>query len=434
MGRTVLTIIEDDTMSAPPYENLFSNRAQKMKASVIRELLKLTQKPEVISFAGGLPNPLAFPVEKVQEIVSDILRDEPHRVLQYGSTEGVPDLREEISSRLKRKWNIDGDKDNILVTVGSQQGLDLLGRIFIGGRSTIIMEAPTYLGALNAFNFYEPTVTSIPLDDDGLRIDILEDYLESMQKHSILLKFLYTVPTFHNPAGVCMNHSRRKKLIDLSHEYDFLIVEDDPYGELRYTGESLPPLASLDKEGRVLYLGTFSKTLVPGFRIAWTHGPKQIIDKMGIAKQAVDLCAPPFTQHIAKEYLRRGYIDEHLKKIVDLYGKKQRLMAKAMDEHMPKEYIRWPVPEGGMFLWATLNEGINTTEMFQDAIAENVAYVIGSAFHADGTGTNCMRLNFTHPDDDKIDVGIERLSRVVERWGRANITGKKEPEEVIPGV
>lgn len=421
-------------MPAPPYENLFSVRAQKMKASVIRELLKLTQKPEVISFAGGLPNPLAFPVDRVGEIVDDILRDEPSRALQYGSTEGVPALREEISSRLKKIWNIDGDKDNILVTVGSQQGLDLLGRLFIGDNSTVIMEAPTYLGALNAFNVYDPTVTSIPLDDDGMQVDLLEDYLVSVQKHSIPLKFIYTVPTFHNPAGVSMSLSRRKKLIDLSHQYDFLIVEDDPYGELRYTGDKLPPLASMDKEGRVIYLGTFSKTLVPGFRIAWTYGPTAVIDKMVIAKQAVDLCAPPFTQHIAMEYLRRGFIDEHLKKIISLYGRKQRLMSKAMEEHMPKEYIRWPVPEGGMFLWATLSEGINTTEMFQDAIAENVAYVIGSAFHADGSGTNCMRLNFTHADDDKIDVGVERLARVVEKWGKMNAEEGREPEEVIQGV
>ncbi|MEA3559483.1 MAG: PLP-dependent aminotransferase family protein, partial [Candidatus Thermoplasmatota archaeon] len=377
---------------------------------------------------------LSFPRERIGGIVSDVLKNEPHKALQYGSTEGVPGLREEIASRLKNKLGIDGDRDNILITVGSQQGLDLLGRLFIGSRSTIAMEAPTYLGALNAFNAYDPTIASIPLDDDGMQVDHLEDYLETVQKHSILLKFLYTIPTFHNPAGVCMSRSRRKKLIDLSHEYDFLIIEDDPYGELRYTGEKLPALASMDKEGRVIYLGTFSKTLAPGFRIAWTYGPKPVIDKMVISKQAVDLCAPPFTQHIAKEYLRRGYIDQHLNTIIDLYGRKQRLMTKAMDEHMPKEYIRWPVPEGGMFLWATLNEGINTTEMFQDALAENVAYVIGSAFFADGTGTNCMRLNFTHSEDDKIDEGVKRLAKVVERWGEANKNVNGEPEEVIPGV
>ncbi|MFW3146552.1 MAG: PLP-dependent aminotransferase family protein [Thermoplasmatota archaeon] len=422
-------------MTVPIYENLFSGRANKMKASVIRELLKLTQKPEVISFAGGLPNPLAFPVEKVQEIVNDLLREQPNTILQYGSTEGVPALREELAKRLKRVWGIDGDKDNILITVGSQQGLDLLGRVFIGSRSTIVMEAPTYLGALNAFHVYEPSIASIPLDDDGLKVDQLEEYLKTTQKHSILLKFVYTVPTFHNPAGVCMSHSRRKKLVDLSHEYDFLIVEDDPYGELRYTGDPISPLAALDKEGRVIYLGTFSKTLVPGFRIAWTYGPKPIIDKMIIAKQAVDLCTPPFTQHAAKEYLRRGYIDEHLKNIIDLYGRKQRIMTTSMDEYMPKEYIRWPVPEGGMFLWATLHESINTTDMFSDAIEENVAYVIGSAFFHDGSGTNCMRINFTHADDDKIVEGVKRLSNVVERWGREKSTeGKITQKEVITGV
>lgn len=423
-------------MSAPHFESLFSTRANRMKVSVIRELLKLTQKPEVISFAGGLPNPLAFPVGKIQEIVNDLLRDQPQTILQYGSTEGVPDLREEIAKRLKSRWDIDGDAENILVTVGSQQGLDLLGRLFIGSTSTIIMEAPTYLGALNAFNVYDPNIVSIPLDDKGLMVDRLEEYLGTMQKHSINLKFLYTVPTFHNPAGVCMSYSRRKKLIDLSHEYDFMVVEDDPYGELRYEGEKVPTLASLDDEDRVIYLGTFSKTLVPGFRIAWTYGPKPVIDKMVVAKQAVDLCTPPFTQHVAKEYLRRGYIDDHLKHIIDLYGRKQRIMRDAMNEYMPKEYIKWPVPEGGMFLWATLHENINTTDMFHDAIAENVAYVIGSAFFADGSGSNCMRLNFTHADDDKILEGVKRLSGVVERWGREKVDkGPGVGEgEVITGV
>ena len=423
-------------MSKPIYESLLSQRALKMKGSVIRELLKLTQKPEIISFAGGLPNPLAFPVEKIHHIINDLIKDRPQIMMQYGSTEGVPELREEIAKRLKNKWNMDGDADNILITVGSQQGLDLLGRVFIGHDSTIIMEAPTYLGALNAFNVYDPNIVSIPLDDSGLMVDRLEEYLASMQKHSIQLKFIYTVPTFHNPAGVCMNLPKRKKLIDLSHEYDFIIVEDDPYGELRYHGDPLPTLASMDNEGRVIYLGTFSKTLVPGFRVAWTFGPKPIIDKMGIAKQAIDLCTPPFTQHIAKEYLKRGYIDKHLNKIIDLYGRKQRIMAKAMDEKMPKEYIRWPVPEGGMFLWATLHENINTSDMFHDAITENVAYVIGSAFHADGSGTNCMRLNFTHADDDKIVEGVGRLSGVVEKWGKEMVD--KAPttteKEVITGI
>lgn len=423
-------------MTSPLYESLFTTRANRMKVSVIRELLKLTQKPEIISFAGGLPNPLAFPVEKINEIVNDLIKEQPQTIMQYGSTEGVPELREEIAARLKTKWDIDGDKENILITVGSQQGLDLLGRLFIEKGSTIIMEGPTYLGALNAFNIYDPNIVSIPLDDNGLRVDRLEDYLSTIQKHSIRLKFLYTVPTFHNPAGVCMSESRRKKLIDLSHDYDFLIVEDDPYGELRYNGEKLPTLASLDHEGRVIYLGTFSKTLVPGFRIAWTYGPKEIIDKMVIAKQAVDLCTPPFTQHVAKEYLKRKYIDEHLKKIIDLYGRKQRIMATEMDRMMPKEYIRWPVPEGGMFLWATLHDNINTTDMFHDAIQEKVAYVIGSAFHADGSGTNCMRLNFTHADDDKIVEGIGRLSNVIEKWGKQMVDESPPPkkDEVITGV
>jgi len=419
----------------PTYENLYSDRSRTMKASEIRELLKLTQRPEIISFAGGLPNPDAFPVEPIKEIVQDLLKSDSKRILQYGSTQGVPELREEISKRLKNRWNMDGDPDNVLITVGSQQGLELLGRLFLDPTSTIVMEAPTYLGALNAFAVYEPRVSSIPLDDHGLDVDKLEEYLVNLQKHSVNLKFIYVVPTFHNPAGVCMAESRRHKLMDLSHEYDFLIVEDDPYGELRYTGEPLPTLKSLDKEDRVIYLGTFSKTLVPGFRIAWSFGPKPIINKMEIAKQAMDLCTPPFTQHIAKEYLRRGYIDEHLKTIISIYGNKQRIMLKAMDEYMPKEHIRWTKPEGGMFLWATLSDGMDSTEMFTDAIAENVAYVTGKSFFADDAGQNCMRINFTHPGDEKIVEGVKRLAPVIEKWGDKVRKMKDDTgSEVIQGV
>jgi len=424
----------DRNLTTPHFSDLFANRAKKMKASEIRELLKLTQRPEVISFAGGLPNPQAFPVDKIKEIACDLIASNPGRILQYGSTEGVVELREQIAQRLKRVWNIDGTEDNVLITVGSQQGLDLLGRLFIGSTSIILMEAPTYLGALNAFRVYEPTIVSIPLDDDGLDIDALEENMNALQKHGANLKFLYTVPTFHNPAGVCMSEPRRKRLIDLAHEFDLLLVEDDPYGELRYTGDPLPTLKSMDKEDRVIYLGTFSKTLVPGFRIAWTFGPEPVVQKMVIAKQAVDLCTPPFTQHIAKEYLARGYMDSHLKNIIEIYGRKQRTMLKAMDEHMPKEYISWTKPDGGMFLWAK-TKGIDTSEMFQDALSKNVAYVTGASFFADGAGTNCMRINFTHPADEKIVEGIARLSEVIEKWGKEKqALDLTADNEVITGV
>jgi 2-aminoadipate transaminase len=423
------------TVITPHFNDLFANRARKMKASEIRELLKLTQRPEIISFAGGLPNPQAFPVDRIKEIACELIETNPGRILQYGSTEGVVELREQIAKRLKRVWNIDGDEDNVVVTVGSQQGLDLLGRLFIGSTSIILMEAPTYLGALNAFRVYEPTIVSIPLDENGLDIDALEDNLNALQKHGANLKFLYTVPTFHNPAGVCMSGARRKRLIDLAHDFDLLLVEDDPYGELRYTGDPLPTLKSMDKEDRVIYLGTFSKTLVPGFRIAWTFGPKPVIQKMVVAKQAVDLCTPPFTQHIAMEYLRRGYIDEHLVKIIDIYGRKQKIMLKAMDDFMPKEYISWTKPDGGMFLWAKLTTGIDASEMFQDAISRNVAYVTGSSFFADGSGQDCMRINFTHPEDERIIEGVKRLSEVIEKWGgEKKATDKTVKREVITGV
>ena len=414
------------------FEPLFSQRAKRMKASEVRELLKLIQKQEIISFAGGLPNPEAFPVDKINEIVCDLLRTIPNKVLQYESTEGTPMLREVLAERLKRVWGIDGDKDNMVITAGSQQALDLLGNIIIDAGSSIILEAPTYLAAINAFRLYEPSITSIPLDDDGMQVDKMEEALDDMRRWGVHPRFFYVIPTFNNPAGVCLSLSRRKKVLDLAHEYDFIIIEDDPYGELRYSGEALPPLKALDKEDRVVYLGTFSKTLAPGFRIAWAFGPKAIVRKMVVAKQAVDLCSPTFNQYIAAEYLKRGYIDQHLKNIIALYGRKQRLMLKSMDEFIPKEYVRWTRPDGGMFLWATLDRSVDTAQMFPAAIAQNVAYVTGQPFFADGSGKNSMRLNFTYPSDDNIVEGVRRLANVIKTFNDERLKAGPGPGVATP--
>jgi 2-aminoadipate transaminase len=388
-----------------------------MKSSIIRELLDTSRKPDIISFAGGLPDPEAFPAEIVNDIVKDLIKSSPDKIMQYGNTEGVPDLKEQISMRMKDKWSIDGGPEKILITVGSQQGLDILGRLFVDKESSVVIEAPTYLGALNTFKPREPCFISMPMDEDGLMIDVLDDYLNHIKDEMKPLKFLYTIPTFQNPSGTCMSLSRRRRLIDLSHQHDFLIIEDDPYSELRYHGENRPKLAALDKEDKVIYLGTLSKTLAPGFRIAWTHGPVEIIEKMSIAKQAVDLCSPTFTQHVALEYIRRGYLDRHLQEIKRIYSRKQRTMVLAMDDLMPRDYINWNIPEGGMFLWCEMNENMDSESMFVKAMEEKVAYVFGKAFFIDGSGNNFMRLNFTHANEEMIVEGIRRLSNVVERYG-----------------
>ncbi len=389
---------------------LFSKRAHALKASEIRELLKLVQSPDMISFAGGLPNPKTFPGEELKEIVPDVISRHGRSALQYGVTEGIPQLRDGIVEWMKRE-NVELTRENILITSGSQQGLDLVGRIFIDPEDPVILGAPSYLGAISAFGTLEPNLISIPLDDDGLQVEILEDKLPRMRNRGSIPKMVYTVPTFQNPAGVTMSLKRRKKLIDLSYEFDFAIIEDNPYSELRYTGDPIPTLISLDQE-RVVYLGTFSKIFAPGLRMAWLAGPHQIINKLTLAKQATDLCSPAFNQFILYEFMERGHLQPHITEIKELYSGKRKVMLDEMKEQMP-EGMEWTKPEGGMFLWATVPCHIDTQEMFPKALEKKVAYVAGTAFHADGGGQNSMRINFSYSSDDEIKEGVDRLSTVV---------------------
>lgn len=396
-----------------PFEELFSDTAAKLKVSVIRELLKLTQKPEVISFAGGLPNPDAFPVQQIHKICPDVINN--RSALQYGTTEGVPELREALKERMARK-NVKCELANIQITSGSQQALDILGRILLNPNDLILTTCPTYLGAIQAFGFRDPRYELVEMDEHSVIVEDLEARLEDIHKRGDdkRLKFFYITPTFHNPAGVTIPERRRKRIIDLCNAYDVLIIEDDPYGELRYRGKDEPLLKSLDTEDRVIYLSTFSKILVPGFRIAWMVAPEELVKKFVMAKQAVDLCTTTFTQYIGAEYLRRGYVDEHIKKIKEIYGRKMQIMLRSMEEYFP-EGAQYAEPDGGMFVWVRLPEHVNTIDMFHKAIEQNVAYVVGSAFYPNGKGTNTMRLNFTHPSDDKIEEGIKRLGNVLHQ-------------------
>ncbi|RLG39845.1 MAG: aminotransferase [Thermoproteota archaeon] len=416
------------------FESLFAERAKKMRASEIRELLKVTQQPDIISFAGGLPNPESFPKGIISEIMKGVLdSDMASRALQYGSTEGLPELRDVILKRFEERFGYKGDRDNIIITTGSQQGLDLLGRIFIGSRSHIIMEAPTYLGALNAFKFYNPSIHTVPLDENGIMPSLLEEKIKTLHRRGETPKFLYTVPNFHNPAGVTLSLERRRELLEIASEYDLLVVEDDPYGELRYEGEHLPPLLSLDKEDRVIYLGTFSKVLSPGMRLAWAIGPKEVIKKMVLAKQGVDLCTSTLSQVIALEYLSGGHMDRHIPNIIELYRKKRDLMLSSMEESFPEE-MAWTRPEGGMFIWVRGPEGLDTKELFPYAIEKKVAFVVGEAFYPDRSVKNAMRLNFTNPSDEDIPVGIKRLSEVLEHFLKERDLKRGGEEELIIGV
>lgn len=400
-------------------KRLYSDRAGKMKKSVIRELLKVTQDPEIISFAGGLPNPKTFPVEDLQDIVHTVLAKHGKSALQYGTTQGLTELREVLAERATKE-SVDADENDLIITSGSQQALDTIGKIFLNPGDTAFVGLPTYLGAVNAFRSYESNLEGIPLDEKGMRIDVLEDKIKEFQKDDIVPKFVYVVPTFQNPAGVVMPESRRKKLIDIANEYDLVIVEDDPYGHLRYDIDPIKPIKSFDDEGRVVYLSTFSKMLSPGFRLAWVIAPEEIKRKMIICKQALDLCTNTFTQYIANEFMRSGSLDLHIMKICEMYKPKRDVMITSMKEKFPEGYICHK-PKGGMFAWVTLPfEGIDTETMFLDSIKENVAYVHGKAFHVDGGGGQSMRLNFSYSTDEQISKGMERLSRVINKKLKKN--------------
>lgn len=393
-------------------ERLFSDRAKRMKASEIRELLKLTQRSDIISFAGGLPNPLTFPIQDIEKACVRVLKEEPELALQYGTTEGYAPLRHELAAMMKK----DGSHysaDHFLITNGSQQGLDLLGKVFLNQGDKVLVSNPTYLGALSAFNTYNCEYVAVSSDREGMRVDALEETLVRLKKRGERAKFLYTVPTFMNPTGTVMPAARRRKVLDLAHEHDILVVEDDPYGKLRFDGDAVPLLASMDKEDRVVYLGTFSKILVPGFRLAWAAGPEAVVRKMVIAKQAVDLCTNAYTQFVTADLMKDGLIDRHLPKIISLYRKKRDIMLKTMEATFPKENTSWTRSQGGLFSWAELPMGVDTEAMLNDAIAAKVAYVPGRPFHIDGTGKNTMRLNFSHPTDEKVKEGVERLAAVV---------------------
>jgi len=391
--------------------NLYSDSVGKMKSSEIRELLEVSRRPGVISFGGGLPNPASFPVQDIKEIVNVMLEEEGETALQYGTTPGMEELREEIVSMVK-KDGIKADIDNVLITVGSQQALDLLGRVFLNEGDTVFLGSPTYLGGINVFRSYGANMVGVPLDDNGMNMEKLEEKIKESRRKSEAIKFIYTIPTFQNPAGIVMADDRRKRMVEIAQENEIIIIEDDPYGKLRFDGKPIKPIKYYDEN--IVYLGTFSKVLSPGFRLAYVVAPEDVSKKMVLTKQSVDLCTPTFTQSIGYRFIRDGYMDRHIPRIIDMYRKKRDIMLEALDKYFP-EGCRWTHPHGGMFLWATLPEHIDTKEMFNDALKEKVAYVHGRAFYVDGGGSNAMRLNFSNPSDDSITEGIKRLGKVIEK-------------------
>ncbi len=394
-------------------DRLYSDRAGKMRKSEIRELLKVTQDPEIVSLAGGLPNPKSFPIQDLQGIVNSVLEHHGATALQYGTTQGVEELRKAIAER-SCKDGIDATADNVIITSGSQQALDTVGKIFLNPGDTAVVGLPTYLGGINAFRSYEANLVGIPLDKEGMIIDALEEKIKELLKENFTPKFIYAVPTFQNPAGVVMPESRRKKLIDVAKEYDLVIVEDDPYSKLRFDSSHIKPIKAFDDEGRVIYMSTFSKILSPGFRLAWTIASEELTRKMIICKQALDLCTNTFTQFIANEFIKSGSLDLHIMKICEMYKPKRDIMMNAMKKYFPDGYI-CNKPAGGMFAWVTLPEEIDTEIMFLDALKEKVAYVHGKAFCVDGGGGRSMRLNFSYSTNEQLEEGMKRLGAVIEK-------------------
>lgn len=407
-----------------PWNQRYALRIQGMGSSIIRELLKLTENPEIISFAGGLPAPEVFPVEAFRAAADRVLRKHGRQALQYSTTEGYTPLREWIADYMS-KYGIEAGVDNILITSGSQQALDLIGRILINPGDCILTERPTYLGALQAWKAYQAAYTSVPIDDDGLQVDKLEEALCAGPK------FMYVLPNFQNPGGVTLPVARRKTLLEIADRYGVPIVEDDPYGELRYEGEHLPPLVVMDAKilnsrssqsngngsgfmrGNVIYTSTFSKTLAPGLRLAWIVAPTEVLQRCVMAKQGMDLHTSSFVQMMATEVLyQEGFYMQHVRTIRRVYGERRQLMLAALERCFPPG-THWTRPQGGLFLWVTLPKPLNTIELMPKAIANKVAYVPGTAFFPDGSGHNTFRLNFSNATPEQIEAGIERLGKVL---------------------
>ena len=394
-----------------PWEYRYAHRQSRMGSSVIRELLKLTQEPDIISFAGGLPAPEVFPTEKIQEACNTVLNEQGGLALQYSPTEGYLPLREMIA-RHNARFSVEVSPDNIIITSGSQQALDFMGRLFINRGDYIVVESPTYLGALQAWNAYGAQYVSVPSDEDGMIVDELENALR------VGPKFIYILPNFQNPSGSTLSLERRKKLVELADKYGVPIVEDDPYGQLRYEGEHLPSVVQLDSQmrgpnggtysGNVIYMSTFSKLLAPGLRLAWVIAPPEVIRKLVMTKQGADLHTATFNQLVAYEVGKGGFIDEHVKTIRSVYKERRDVMLDTMAEVFPSE-ARWTHPKGGMFLWGILPESMDAAKVLEIAVEKKVAFVPGLAFHATGGGENTMRLNFSFSKPDVIREGITRM-------------------------
>lgn len=388
-----------------------AKRMEKLKASEIREILKITENPEIISFAGGLPAPELFPIEEIIRVNRIVLEEDGQQALQYTTTEGYPPLREWIAKRMNQNLKTNFRADDILITHGSQQALDLSGKVFLDEGDIVLCESPTYLAAISALRAYGCTFLEVDTDDDGMIMSSLEELLKTQDK----VKVIYVIPDFQNPTGRTWSDERRKELVRLATQYNVVVLEDNPYGELRFEGESLPSIKSYDHEGYVFCMGTFSKTFCPGYRIGWIAGNPEIIKKYVLAKQGTDLQCNTLAQIEIFKYLELYDIDEHINKIRDIYRKRRDLMIDTMERTFPKE-VSFTRPSGGLFAWVTLPKGIDATKVLKRSLEEHVAFVPGKPFFPNGGNENTFRVNFSNMPEERIVVGVERLAKVLKEF------------------
>jgi 2-aminoadipate transaminase len=419
------------------YAGLFAKRTQAMRSSAMRDLMAITARPEVISLAGGLPDTSTFPAHSFAAQMTRIAHESSAEALQYGPTEGFEETKACILEVMSAEGMVP-DPDDLIVTTGGQQAIDLITKTLVNPGDPVICEAPTYPGALPTFCSYEADIRQVSTDEDGMRIDELEELLGELAAAGRRPKFIYTVPSFQNPAGVTLSEERRRRLVGLAREHEVLIVEDNPYGLLRFDGEPQPTLYSLDGGDYVLYLGTLSKILSPGIRIGWVAAPPPVLEKIGLGKQAADLCTSTLAQYFVREYFGEGRWREYIADLVEIYRARRDAMLDALERHFPERSV-WTSPEGGLFLWATLPDYIDTTDLLAKALRENVAFVPGRSAYVDGRGGSSMRLNFSASDEEVLREGIRRIGAVVSEQMALyeTITGEHrtvpEPEDDEPG-
>jgi 2-aminoadipate transaminase len=394
------------------YAGLFAARTRVMKSSAMRDLMAVTARPEVISLAGGLPDTSTFPPEMFAAVAQRIANESCAKALQYGPTDGLVETKACIAEVMLAE-GMRVDAEDIIVTTGGQQVIDLVTKTLVDPGDVIVAEAPTYPGAVPTFSSYQAHVVQVEMDRDGMRVDLLEEALDQLERDGRRPKFIYTVPTFQNPAGVTMSLERRTRLVEIARRRELLVLEDNPYGLLRYEGEGLPPLRVLDGGVYVMYLGTFSKILSPGIRMGWVVAPPPVLEKINLGKQAADLCTSTLSQLMVQAYFEESRWRDYVESLTEVYRDRRDTMLDALAEFFPRE-AEWTRPQGGMFIWVTLPDFIDTTDLLARALRQNVAFVPGAAAYLDGRGHNSMRLNFSATGGDDIREGIRRIGEVVK--------------------